>query len=198
MQTLAEIDFFTGLLPFVITYTIFFFVLRYIADRVLFPDWDGKKPDQFAALLAIAFAFFTADFIVNQPWAAEFFSQYLGRLTIIIVGLLGLLVLLGFVGMDLDSSKTGLGWVLALIALAAFAVSGGVSSFLPVDSRNDAIATISELISFGIESGLIFLLLIVGLLYYTMKDPSSSGSNDRFQWFTPWGRPPSSGDGDDG
>ncbi|WP_414837870.1 hypothetical protein ACK3SF_00490 [Candidatus Nanosalina sp. VS9-1] len=197
METLTGIDFFTGLLPFVITYTVFFFILRYLASEVLFDGWDDNKPDQFAAILSIAFAFFTANFILNQPWAAAFFSQYLGRLTVIIVGLLGLLALLGFVGIDLDSSKTGVGWVMALLVIAAFAVSGGVSSILPVSSRNAAIAYLSNGLTYMIDSGLIFLVLIAGLLYYTMRDPSS-GSSERMQWFTPFGGVQKGGDDEDG
>jgi hypothetical protein len=200
METLTGIDFFTGLLPFVITYTVFFFILRYLATQVLFEEWsDGNKPDQFAAILSIAFAFFTANFIMNQPWAAAFFSQYLGRLTVIIVGLLGLLALLGFVGIDLDSTKTGVGWVMALLVIAAFAVSGGVSSILPVSSRNAAVAYFSSGLSYMIDSGLIFLVLIVGLLYYTMRDPSdSSSSSNRWDVFRPVHGSEPSDDGDSG
>lgn len=187
LESLAGIDFFTGILPFVITYTIFFFILRYIADNVLFDGWNNNKPDQFAAILAIAFAFFTADFILNQPWAAQFFSQYLGRLTLIIVGLLGLLAVLGFVGMDLNSRKSGLGAILAVIVLAVFSVSGGIGSLLPTNNQNEAVAIVSNAISYSIDTGLIFILLIVGLLYYTMKDPKKDGSKNKTKWFTPWG-----------
>lgn len=198
MQTLEGLDFFTGLLPFVVTYTVFFFILRYLADEVLFDDYDGNKPDQFAAIISIAFAFFTANFIINQPWAAGFFSQYLGRLTVIIVGLLGLLALLGFVGIDLKSSSTGVGWVMALLVIAAFAVSGGASSILPVSSRNAAVAYLSNGLNYMIDSGLIFIFLIAGLLYYTMKDPSDDSDSDRFQWFTPFGGAPPESDEDGG
>ena len=198
MDTLSGIDFFSGILPFVITYTVFFFVLRYIGENLLFEEWgDSNKPDQFAAILAVAFAFFTADFILAQPWAATFFSEYLGRLTLIIVGLLGLLAVLGFVGMDLNSSKTGIGAILALIVLAVFSVSGGLSSLLPTGGRNEALTLVSDAIAYSVDSGIIFILLIVGLLYYTMKDPSDDGGDDT-PWFTPWGGPPPSGDGSDG
>lgn len=197
METLSGIDFFSGILPFVITYTVFFFVLRYIGENLLFEEWnDSNKPDQFAAILAVAFAFFTADFILAQPWAATFFSEYLGRLTLIIVGLLGLLAVLGFVGMDLNSSKTGIGAILALIVLAVFSVSGGLSSLLPTGGQNEAITLVSDAIAYSVDSGIIFILLIVGLLYYTMRDPDSEGDSSA-DWFTPWGGPPPSGDGSD-
>lgn len=197
IETLGGIDFFSGILPFVITYTIFFFILRYIADNLLFEEWDNNKPDQFAAILAIAFAFFTADFILAQPWAATFFSEYLGRLTLIIVGLLGLLAVLGFVGMDLNSSKTALGAVLAVLVLAVFSVSGGLSSLLPSGQENEALSLVSEAIAYSVDTGLIFILLIVGLLYYTMRDPDPDG--DSTDWFTPWGTPaPNPNEGGDG
>jgi|GEM_PF-490393 len=197
IETLGGIDFFSGILPFVITYTVFFFVLRYIGENLLFEEWgDSKKPDQFAAILAIAFAFFTADFILAQPWAATFFSEYLGRLTLIIVGLLGLLAVLGFVGMDLNSSKTAIGAVLAVLVLAVFSVSGGLSSLLPSGQENEALSLVSEAIAYSVDSGLIFILLIVGLLYYTMRDPDPDGGEST-PWFTPWGTPAPSSDGSD-
>lgn len=197
LESLGGIDFFSGILPFVITYTVFFFILRYIADEVLFDGWDNNKPDQFAAILAIAFAFFTAEFIMNQPWAATFFSQYLGRLTLIIVGLLGFLAVLGFVGMDLNSQKTGIGAVLAVLVLAVFSVSGGLSTLLPSGSDNEAISLLADAVAYSIDTGLIFILLIVGLLYYTMRDPGDGGSST--DWFTPWGTPaPNPDEGGDG
>lgn len=160
---MEEMGFFTGVLPFVISYTLFFFLLREIK---LFGK-DNNKNDQFAAILSIAFAFFTAQFLVENPIFQQFFVDYLGRLTILIIGLLGLLILIGFVGIDLR--KNGLvGAILAVLAITAFAVSGGIRSFFPLETQNESLAILFSLIDFMFETGLIFILVIIALLYFTM------------------------------
>lgn len=160
---MEEMGFFTGVLPFVISYTLFFFLLREIK---LFGK-DSNKNDQFAAILSIAFAFFTAQFLVENPIFQQFFVDYLGRLTILIIGLLGLLILIGFVGIDLR--KNGLvGAILAVLAITAFAVSGGIRSFFPLETQNESLAILFSLIDFMFETGLIFILVIIALLYFTM------------------------------
>jgi branched-subunit amino acid transport protein AzlD len=189
METLTGLGFFEGLLPFVVTYAIFFFILRYIADQVLFDEWDNNKPDQFAAIISIAFAFFTARFIMSNPAYADFFTQYVGRTTILVVGLLGLLVILGFVGIDLNSNKGLVGGVLALLIVAAFTVSGGLpASILP----GGEMSNIAQAFSFVIDSGLIYILLIGGLLYYTIRDPDKETEST----FVPFGYTPGDDDGD--
>lgn len=181
MNNLADIGFFEGILPFVVTYALFFFILRYIAEDVLKLGGSGSdsnnRPDQFAAILSVAFAFFSARFVMMNPVYTDFFTQYLGRVTVVIIGLLGLLVTIGFVGIDLESNNA-VGWTLALIIVAAFAVSGGVSaSILPTDSQSQILGLVAEFLNFTVESGLIFVVLIGGLLLYTMRG-GGDGSDD--------------------
>lgn len=189
MNNLADIGFFEGILPFVVTYALFFFILRYLADDVLEigGDDNNNRPDQFAAILSVAFAFFTARFVMMNPIYTDFFTQYLGRVTVVIIGLLGLLVTIGFVGIDLESNNA-VGWTLALIIVAAFAVSGGVNaSILPTDSQSQILGLVAEFLNFTVESGLIFVVLIGGLLLFTMRggDDSDDGSLPGF--FVPYG-----------
>lgn len=182
MNNLADIGFFEGILPFVVTYALFFFILRYMANEVLNIEDGNNRPDQFAAILSIAFAFFTARFVMMNPIYADFFTQYLGRVTVVIIGLLGLLVTIGFVGIDLGKrNQNTTGYVLALIIVAAFAVSGGVdASILPADNQNQILGLVAEFLNFTLESGLIFVVLIGGLLLYTARgsgDDSEGPSN---------------------
>lgn len=175
IQSLEQLGFFTGLLPFVITYTIFFFMLRKVGSEL----FDDGREDMFAAILSIAFAFFTSRFILSNPAYQDFFTQYLGRFTVLVVGLLGLLVILGFMGIELEKMDTGIwGGILALFIVGTFSVSGGLgASFLPASSQNQILGAIISALNYSIETGIIFVFLIIGLLYWTMKDPSDNGSD---------------------
>lgn len=179
IQSLEGIGFFTGLLPFVITYAIFFFMLRKVGESIL--DNDGRAK-QFAAILSIAFAFFTSRFVVMNPAYQQFFTQYLGRFAVLMVGFLGLLVILGWFGIELENMETGLwGGVAALFIAALFFVSGGpAASFLPTAQQNQIISGLVGFLNWSISSGVIFIFLIVGLLWWSMKDPDSSSSGPGF------------------
>jgi branched-subunit amino acid transport protein AzlD len=178
MQNLEGIGFFTGLLPFVITYAIFFFLLRKVGEEIL--NEDTGRPQQFAAILSIAFAFFTSRFILINPVYQQFFTQYLGRFTVLAVGLLGLLVILGWLGIEVTNLGNGLwGAIAALLILAVFVVSGGLrSSLAPLESQNEILNAILGFISYSISSGIIFIFLIIGLLAFTFRDPTDSSGDD--------------------
>ncbi|NMI77074.1 hypothetical protein GLT92_01480 [Nanohaloarchaea archaeon] len=195
MQNLEGIGFFTGLLPFVITYAIFFFLLREVGESIL--DEDNGRPQQFAAILSIAFAFFTSRFILINPVYQQFFTQYLGRFTVLAVGLLGLLVILGWLGIEIDNLGNGLwGAIAALLVVAVFVVSGGLrSSLAPLESQNEILNAIAGFISYSISSGIIFIFLIIGLLAFTFRDPSDS-DDDESLLETLFNANPDSGDGD--
>ncbi|MBY6294497.1 hypothetical protein GLU60_03855 [Nanohaloarchaea archaeon H01] len=177
IQSLEGIGFFTGLLPFIITYTIFFFMLRRVGSQILEKDERAK---QFAAILSVAFAFFTSRFILQNPAYQQFFTQYLGRFTVLAVGFLALLVILGWLGIDLLEDSTSVIWgpvALALVAII-FIVSGGLeASILPTESQNQIVSAILGSLNFLIDTGLIFILLVIGVLYYTLQDPSDSSGD---------------------
>jgi branched-subunit amino acid transport protein AzlD len=161
----SDIGLFSGILPFIITYTIFFFLIRRIG---LLED----NNDTFAAILAIAFAFYTSRFIIMNPGYQQFMLDYVSRIALITVGLLGLLVVLAFVGLDLSSDVQGLGYIMALIVIVAFTVSGGV----PVIAGDGALGQVQELFNFLINSGTIWILAVLGLLGWTLRD--SDGEDD--------------------
>ena len=194
MQNLEGIGFFTGLLPFVITYAIFFFLLRKVGEEIL---GDDGRAQQFAAILSIAFAFFTSRFILLNPVYQQFFTQYLGRFTVLVVGLLGLLVILGWLGIEVTNLGNGLwGAIASLLVIAVFVVSGGLrSSLAPLESQNEILNAIAGFISYSISSGIIFIFLIIGLLAYTFRDPSDS-DDDESLLETLFNANPDSGDGD--
>lgn len=162
----SDIGLFTGILPFIITYTIFFFLIRRIG---LLKD----NNDTFAAILAIAFAFYTSRFIIMNPGYQQFMLDYVSRIALITVGLLGLLVVLAFVGLDLSSDVQGLGYIMALIVIVAFTVSGGV----PVIAGDGALGQVQELVNWLINSGTIWILAVLGLLGWTLKDSDDEDDN---------------------
>ena len=162
----SDIGLFTGILPFIITYTIFFFLIRRI-------DLLKDNNDTFAAILAIAFAFYTSRFIIMNPGYQQFMLDYVSRIALITVGLLGLLVVLAFVGLDLSSDVQGLGYIMALIVIVAFTVSGGV----PVIAGDGALGQVQELVNWLINSGTIWILAVLGLLGWTLKDSDDEDDN---------------------
>lgn len=179
MQSLENIGFFTGLLPFVITYAIFFFMLRKVSEQIL--DNDGRAK-QFSAILSIAFAFFTSRFIVMNPAYQQFFTQYLGRFTVLMVGFLGLLVMLGWFGIELEKMETGIwGGIAALFIAGIFVVSGGLNaSILPVSSQNQILNAVFGFLNWSINTGVVFIILILGLLWWSMKDPEADSDGPGF------------------
>lgn len=167
MQSADSIGLFSGILPFIITYTIFFFLIKRI-DLL-----DEGDNDTFAAILAIAFAFYTSRFIIANPMYETFFMDYVSSVALITVGLLGLLVVLAFIGMDLSSDVQGLGYIMALIVIVAFATSGG----LPAIFGENALGQAEGVINWLINSGTIWILAVLGLLGWTLRD-SDDNDND--------------------
>lgn len=158
LQSGADVGLFSGILPFIITYTIFFFLIRRI-------ELLDDNNDTFAAILGIAFAFYTSRFIVANPAYQDFMLNYISRIALITVGVLGLLVVLAFVGMDL-ADKQGLGYLMALIVIVAFTVSGG----MPIIFGEGALGTVNQVFNWLVESGTIWVLAVLALLGWTLKD----------------------------
>lgn len=176
LTMMSEQGFFSGLLPFVVAYVLFFLTLKRIP---LFDQEDGDN--RFAAVLSVVFAFFVAQFLVTNPAYQTFFIDYLGAIAVSVIGLLGLLVVLAFIGLDIgtdNSEARGLyGLILTGIILLAFVVTGGAQIFLPDDIN---LGAIEQVVSFSVDSGLIWILVVAGLIYWTLSDGSSSSSS-----FTP-------------
>lgn len=170
LQTMAELDFFTLVLPFVLSYVIFLFALRKVP---LFQDSEGEPEKGIPEIIAVVSAFFAAQFIAANPWYQMFFVEYFGRLTIGVVGILGLMIMLGLIGLDLNIF-TNPAMVLVLIAVvgAAFTASGGFGPPL----LNLDLGLFTDILGMLIDSGLIWLLVIAGVVAWTATD--SDDGND--------------------
>jgi hypothetical protein len=174
---MSQLDFFTLVLPFVLSYTIFFLALKQIE---LFKEGDD---DKFPALVAVIASFFVAQFIATNPYYSQFFVQYFGKITIGLIGILGLFVLLGFVGWKQKTAKgPGLALVIISIVGAAFVSAGGFGEpwnvSLPIGDVN--------LQSLLLDSGLIWLLIIGGVLYWVSSEDNDKGGGanmaDALNW----------------
>lgn len=172
---MEQADFFTGLLPFVLAYILFFVALKQI-------DIFDDDNDRFAALVSVIFAFFVARFVASTPAYQEFFVDYLGFIAISLIGLLGLMAVISFVGLNIltgqDNSANNLvGLILTVIVLAGFFVTGGAEIFLEDTSNIESTAL--AILAFILDSGLIWVLIVLAIIAVTMRNPD--GGDD-----TPW------------
>lgn len=168
LETMAQMDFFSLVLPFVLSYTVFFMALKQVP---LFKEEDNQK---MSSLIAVIASFFVAQFIAVNPWYQTFFVEYFGSLTIGMVGILGLLIVLGLFNWDLDIfRRPWMALVFISIAGAAFVRAGG---FGP--SRVDSVPGISEGLNLGsllIDTGLIWILVIGGVIVWLSSDDEDTG-----------------------
>ncbi len=174
LETMAQLDFFTLVLPFVLSYIVFFLALKRV---------DLFSEDKHAALIAIISSFFTAQFIAVNPFYQQFFIEYFGRLTIGIVGIVGLMVLIGLFGWNEGDLRSPMGVFLIIsIVASAFVTAGGFGPS-QVDVGQYDMADLGPLL---IDSGLIWLLLIAGVLAWTLKDSEDDGggpdARKRLEW----------------
>lgn len=170
LETMAQLDFFTLVLPFVLSYVIFLFALRKVP---LFQDGEGSPEKGIPEIVAVVSAFFAAQFIAANPWYQSFFVDYFGRLTIGVVGILGLMILLGLIGLDLNVF-TNPAMILIMVAVvgAAFTTAGGFGPPLV----NLDLGLLTDALGALIDSGLIWLLVIAGVVAWTAAD--SDGGNE--------------------
>lgn len=171
LETMAQMDFFTLVLPFVLSYAVFYLALRQV-DLFSAVDEDSNK---FAALVSVIASFFVAQFIAVNPWYRQFFVEYFGALTIGIVGILGLLIILGLFGWDLDIfRRPWMALIFIAITGAAFTRAGG---FGP--SRVDSLPALNvDLASLLFDTGLIWLLVIaLVIVWITYEGPDKNEDN---------------------
>lgn len=174
ISTLESAQFFEGLLPFVVTYVLFFVALQKVH---LFEDDRGP------AIISVAAAFFTSRFIVMNPAYGQFFTQYFGTLVIGMIGILGLFTILAMAGYDSELFQNyQMITLMVVIAGAAFTVSGGFEAFIPVDLSGN----LGQVTSLLFDTGLIWIIAVVALLGWTMKEPKDkdddSDSITKYFW----------------
>ena len=137
---------------------------------------DERAP----AIISIAAAFFMARFIVLNPAYQTFFVEYFGRLVIGMIGILGLFTLLAMGGWGEDIfQRKGLLALMLVIVGASFTVSGGAGAFMPETEFTGVTQQVSTLL---LDTGLIWIIAVVALLGWTMKDSSDDGGKSRGGW----------------
>jgi len=165
LETMAQIDAFTGLLPFVLTYVVLYAALKEV------PVIEDN--DKFPPLIAVIGAFFVARFIVVNPFYQDFFVTFFGKLVVGLIGFIGLLILLAFTGFDIGDSDIPLLMVLMIaIAGAAFTSAGGFGP--PWNLSILSTAELSSIIGFTLDSGLIWILIVGGALWWVSGDENDS------------------------
>ncbi|PSH01349.1 MAG: hypothetical protein BRC26_03740 [Nanohaloarchaea archaeon QH_8_44_6] len=158
---MAQIDAFTGLLPFILTYVVLYAALKEV------PVIEDN--DKFPPLIAIIGAFFVARFIVANPYYQDFFVTFFGKLVVGLIGFIGLLILLAFTGFEVGDSDIPLLMILMIaIAGAAFTSAGGFGP--PWNLSILSSAELSSLIGFTIDSGLIWIFIVGGALLWVSGD----------------------------
>jgi hypothetical protein len=166
LETMAQMDFFTGVLPFVLTYVVLYAALEKV------PVISDK--DNFPPLIAIIGAFFVARFIVVNPFYQDFFVVYFGKLVVGLMGFIGLLILLAFTGYEMEDAKLPVLMLLMVtIAGAAFTSAGGFGP--PWNLSMLSSANIASITGFVLESGLIWIVLVVGALWWVSREGNDGG-----------------------
>jgi len=175
LASMADAGFFVGLLPFVLAYLLFFVALKQV------PIFKEQGDDRFPALVSLVLAFFVARFVSTTPAYQEFFVDYLGFIAIAVTGLLGLLIVISFVGLDIWRDGEGgniAGYILLLVVLAGFFVTGGAELFTPDDLDDNVAQEAVNIVEFVIDSGLIWILLVLAIFWWTLK-PAETNDDDR-------------------
>jgi O-antigen ligase len=165
LESMAQADFFSGVLPFLISYVLFYFTMKQL------PLFDENN-EKVAGIVSIAAAFYVARFITVNAVYQQFFVQYFGTLTLGIIGILGLLMLLAMMGWDwsdFDSTgKSVVGGIMGLIAIAAFTVSGGLSAFIPSGTGSGIWTAVLNAVAIGLETGLVWIILVIGVVAWVV------------------------------
>jgi hypothetical protein len=164
LTSLQQVDFFTLLLPFVISYVIFTLAIKQLS---LFDE-----NEKMVSLVALSVSFFTAQFIATNPAYQTFFVEFFGRITIGMMGILGLFIVLSLAGFtdDLGGGRM-IGIVVLIAVIAAFTYSGGMTAFIPFDLGSEG----SNLLETLFNSGILWLLVIAAVVFWTMDSDDSDG-----------------------
>lgn len=169
LEQMAAMDFFTGVLPFVLTYVVLYAGL----DKVPVIS----ENDNFPPLIAIIGAFFVARFIVVNPVYQSFFVEYFGQLIIGLMGFIGLLMLLAFTGYNLEGGglKTPI-VVMVMISIvgAAFTTAGGFGVQLSSISGPG----LAPVLAWLFDSGAVWILVVGGALWWATREPSQNSAQD--------------------
>ena len=174
---MAGADTFTLLLPFLLSWMVYYIALEK-ADFIFDEDSLGNLPP----VIALVMAFFTARFIVLNPFYQTFFIDFFGKISVGIVGVLGLFTLLAFTGYHKRVIQAP-GMVLTLIAMAgaAFIAAGGFGP--PWITNSAAIGYLVAAFNWSLETGAIWLLVIGGVMAFALSDPDDGSDISLWRQF---------------
>ncbi|MFB6100359.1 MAG: hypothetical protein ABEK16_03725 [Candidatus Nanohalobium sp.] len=164
---LTGADAFSLLFPFILSWMLY---LAAIEKASIFDDVDSLN--NAAPVMAMILAFFTARFLVMQPFYQSFFSVFFGKIVIGLASILGLLTLASFTGFDWGQGQDNnpfrkyVFYIAVLMAGAAFVWAGGFGPAM--FGFEDASGFIAGIISATFETGFIWLLVIAGAMLAVM------------------------------
>ncbi|MFB6145983.1 MAG: hypothetical protein ABEJ99_05800 [Candidatus Nanohaloarchaea archaeon] len=166
LQSAAQNDFFTLLLPFLLSYIVFFLALKNVP---IVGNADNKT--KMSAIISVILSLFTVYFLYQNPVYQSFFVGYSARIAIGMVGILGLLVFLGILGIDMDGKEVPIITILVIAgATGAFFMSKGIYAFLPRAAIPVIGYTPRQIFDFLMNSGLLYLVIIGGGIYWATVD----------------------------
>jgi hypothetical protein len=174
---MVQQDIFTLVLPFLLSYIVFFLALQRVPILKAADDANTKK---FSALIALIFAFFVVYFLTLNPQYQNFFPAYIARITIGLIGLLGLASIVAFVTDDSDYLKSPLIFIIIIIVvLSAWTMSGGAFAFLPATALPVIGLSIADIGSLLFDNRIIYLIVIgVALYWVSAEAEDSNGDKD--------------------
>jgi hypothetical protein len=163
LMNMQALDFFSGVLPFVLVYAIFFVVLSNA------PKFKESKTIN--ALVSASFGLLAAFFVVSNPYYANFLINYLGFLTVGILGVVGViaaLLLTGFKeffedlgpGDSLNSLAVAVGGLAVAIVAVSFVAAGGLGPGTGAGGLTTLASFVSAAAAFLISTGLVWILLL--------------------------------------
>jgi len=173
LMVLTQTDFFTGILPFTLSWIVFYFATENV------PNLGDNNSAR--TLVALIFAFFVAAFLANNPVYTSLYTNFFTAISLTITGIIGFLLALSYLEIDIgevgggDTSsmlvKLVIGVVAAAIALSvvdAFAIS-------PAFNISAPIGLVSEIL---FEQGGIYLLIVGGIaLVLLLSDTDADGED---------------------
>ncbi len=168
LMNLEQADFFIGLLPFVITYAIFFLTLR---NSPKFGE-DNAQARRMSALVSLAIAFFVSYFVVSSSVYSQFFVTYFGTLTVGLLGIMGLLIAFALTGLH-DYVPGRAFWAIPVVILvaAAWTVAGGFSALVPGGLNPVGQSVLIPALDYMINTGLIWGVLIIAVVIWATREP---------------------------
>jgi hypothetical protein len=129
--------------------------------------------------LALILAFFTARFIAANPVDLTFFTDFFGRVTLGIIGLLGLFTILAFAGYE-DKIFNKLGLAILLTAGAGFTFF--YLGFRPVFNDIGLLAAAESILFWMLETGAIWAVVVAVVIWLVIREPGSSGESGTSLW----------------